>query len=84
MLDSGEHASHLCHNPTCINHHHLVVEPKAKNEQRKECKLKLRGRITIAGKMYNLVGGGECECSPPCILRDVLFTMRRTSFKIDQ
>ena len=46
MLQGG-HASHLCHNPTCINHQHLVVESKAQNEERKACK----GKVVMIGKV---------------------------------
>lgn len=38
---AGEHASHLCHLPTCVNPDHLVVEAKGENEARKSCKGKV-------------------------------------------
>lgn len=41
MLFLGHHASHLCHQPTCINPDHIVVEDKADNEARKVCKGKV-------------------------------------------
>ena len=42
MLFGGEHASHRCHQPTCINHEHIIVEGKPENEARKSCKGKVR------------------------------------------
>lgn len=35
---AGEHASHLCHQATCVNPAHVVVEHKEKNEAHKGCK----------------------------------------------
>ncbi|KAF7535444.1 hypothetical protein G7054_g5378 [Neopestalotiopsis clavispora] len=37
-LLGGDNASHLCHQPTCINPDHLVVETKEAKEARKACK----------------------------------------------
>jgi hypothetical protein len=33
----GDHASHLCHNPKCLNPEHLIWEPRHKNEKRNRC-----------------------------------------------
>lgn len=38
LLDDGWHASHLCGRTTCIEPGHLVVEPKDRNEARKDCR----------------------------------------------
>ena len=42
MIFDDEHASHRCHNPTCVNPDHICVETKAKNEERKGCRHKVR------------------------------------------
>lgn len=43
LLLSGDEmqASHLCHDPACINKNHIVVESKIDNERRKICRKKL-------------------------------------------
>jgi hypothetical protein len=62
-LIAGEHASHLCHQPTCINGDHLVVEPKSANEGRKECRaLGPIIKVTIGGVEYTLPPNGACGC----------------------
>jgi hypothetical protein len=64
----GQHASHLCHQPTCINPDHIVVETKEKNEGRKACKK--AGSIIITewkGEELVLPPNNDCRCEPPCI-----------------
>ncbi|KAI0021713.1 hypothetical protein F4780DRAFT_737429 [Xylariomycetidae sp. FL0641] len=62
----GAHASHLCHQPACINQDHIVVESKEENEARKGCK----GRIIIktiktivGGVAYTLPPANQCPCA---------------------
>jgi len=60
---AGEHASHLCHNPTCVAPAHVVVEPKAANEGRKACRALGPIIVTrIGGVEYRLPPNGRCEC----------------------
>ncbi|KAF4625086.1 hypothetical protein G7Y89_g13083 [Cudoniella acicularis] len=47
---AGAQASHLCHNPLCINPDHITVEEKAKNEARKGCAGRVAVRTVIAGQ----------------------------------
>lgn len=58
----GDHASHLCHNPTCINPDHIVVEKKELNEGRKSCKGRVVVLTTIGGKQFRLPPLKQCEC----------------------
>lgn len=53
MLFADHHASHLCHQPICINHEHIVVEKKADNEARKSCKGKVSKRLTLRFRTYS-------------------------------
>lgn len=63
MLE-GEHASHLCHQPTCINPEHIVVEPKAANENRKGCRaLGPVIKTEWKGTELTLAPRGICNCS---------------------
>ena len=62
----GQHASHLCHQPTCINHEHIHVEDKEDNEKRKDCAGRIMIRTWIGGVQYVFIPK-ECSCSPPCI-----------------
>ena len=68
-LEAGDEASHICHVPICINPEHLCVEPKKKNEGRKECKGRVTVRTRIEGKEYILEPTQKCICDPPCLLR---------------
>lgn len=45
MFD-GWDVSHLCHEPTCFNPHHLVVETKAANQRRRPCNA---DRVCVCG-----------------------------------
>lgn len=67
LLDNGYHASHRCHNPTCINPDHIVVETKANNEGRKRCRQEFwlveLGGVAIAQSVF------KCACVPRCIPR---------------
>lgn len=80
MLEDGWHASHLCHNPTCANPDHIVVEAKARNEGRKRCKaLGPVVLVTIEGREYRLPPNGTCECpGEKCIF----MVERRTAFPL--
>jgi hypothetical protein len=63
MFD-GDQASHLCHQPVCINPDHIIVEPKAANEKRKECRA--RGPIVkarVGETTIVLPPNGRCECA---------------------
>jgi hypothetical protein len=63
-LLAGEQASHLCHQPTCINPEHIVVEPKAANEGRKACRaLGPIFKTVWQGKELTLPPQGVCNCS---------------------
>ena len=69
-LFNGQHASHLCNNPTCINHEHIVVEPKCNNEARKQsAKLGPIIHTKINGQLYTLPPLSKCTCQPSCIFR---------------
>ena len=65
----GEHASHLCHQPTCVNHEHLVVESKGANEERKACKGKVVVTTTINGRSFRLPPA-PCPHRPPCLFAE--------------
>jgi len=52
-LLAGQQASHLCHQPTCINKAHIVVEPKERNEARK---------TMVDGREIVLPPNGSCGC----------------------
>jgi hypothetical protein len=69
MLDLAHHASHRCHNPTCIHPPHICVESKTANEARKDCAKRIRVRTTVGGTVYMLEPLGVCLCHPPCIYR---------------
>lgn len=66
---AGAQASHLCHQPTCINPDHIVVEPKETNEGRKACRrLGLVVVTEIEGRTYRLEPEHQCACpEPKCI-----------------
>jgi Zinc-binding loop region of homing endonuclease len=70
MLE-GQHASHLCHQPTCINPLHINVEEKTVNESRKDCgRLGLIIETEINGAIYRLEPQHKCSCpGPKCIFR---------------
>ncbi|KAK9357090.1 zinc-binding loop region of homing endonuclease-domain-containing protein [Lipomyces starkeyi] len=68
LLYKGYHASHLCHQPICINPDHLVIESKEANESRKICSAKVHVQASINGIGY-LLAAEECRHSPPCIIR---------------
>ena len=62
-LLQGEQASHLCHKTTCINPDHIVVETKARNEQRKGCRAMGPTIITtFEGRELVLLPNGQCKC----------------------
>lgn len=66
LLNHGWHASHLCHEPTCINPVHICVEPKDKNEDRKCCKGRITIRCRIGGVWY-VLKAKPCPHEPKCI-----------------
>lgn len=66
---NGKQVSHLCHNPTCINPDHLIVETQSENEARKECANKINVVTDIGGKRYYLPAKA-CPHTPNCILRE--------------
>lgn len=68
LLDYGWHASHLCHEPTCIHPDHLCVEPKDKNEDRKDCKGRVIIRVRIGGTWY-VLHPKPCPHEPKCIAK---------------
>lgn len=70
LLHHGYHASHLCHQPTCINPDHLVVESKALNELRKECRPKMHVRCFIDGRAF-VLPDTACPHVPHCIIAEV-------------
>lgn len=62
-LLAGEHASHLCHQPTCINPAHIVVESRAVNEGRKRCRaLGPIIKTEWKGEQLTLPPLGKCRC----------------------
>ncbi|KAJ5096469.1 hypothetical protein NUU61_005825 [Penicillium alfredii] len=61
-LLAGEQASHLCHQPTCVNPDHIVVEPKMANEARKGCRsLGPTIKTVWNGKVLSLPPRGVCN-----------------------
>lgn len=65
ITDKGWDASHLCHQPTCFNPDHIVVEPKWLNELRKKC-AGYGGVITlvnILGQAYKILPAKKCSCA---------------------
>ena len=68
MLHEGQHASHLCHHPTCVNHEHIVVESKEDNEARKSCRGKVIVKFVLWGKTFFARPSTPCPHNPPCIL----------------
>ncbi|KAK9429742.1 hypothetical protein V1505DRAFT_147484 [Lipomyces doorenjongii] len=68
LLYRGYHASHLCHQPGCINPDHLVVETQAANESRKMCSTKANVKISVNGRDYLLKAEG-CPHSPLCVIK---------------
>ena len=67
LLD-GEHASHLCHNPTCFRPSHIHVEPKWMNEDRKDCGKKRRIVMIVGGKrIRQTLASLGCKHNPPCL-----------------
>ncbi|KAI6177272.1 hypothetical protein M3Y97_00888800 [Aphelenchoides bicaudatus] len=49
----GNHASHLCNNPNCINDKHIVPESATSNERRNEC--------------FKIGSASNCQCVPGCL-----------------
>jgi hypothetical protein len=61
---AGEHASHRCNQPTCVNEKHIVVEPKEANEARKNCPARQPTiRTVFNGFAIELPPNGMCSCS---------------------
>lgn len=72
LVHKGEpdyEASHLCHQPTCIESTHIVVEPKKANEARKACAHNLIRLYIIVPEGIQVVAESEWSCphSPPCL-----------------
>jgi hypothetical protein len=51
----GDHASHLCHHPKCLDPKHLIWEHRHKNEKRNKC----QNRLDCI-----------CNQHPKCLLND--------------
>jgi len=51
-------ASHLCHNPLCINPRHIVLEPSIENQHRKGC----QGLLEMADGAFNRGCGHKPYC----------------------
>lgn len=66
LSDDSQHASHLCHEPLCIEPVHIHVESKNDNEDRKMCKGRLVVRTTINGVEY-VLQPRACPHTPACI-----------------
>lgn len=70
LLHDGYHASHRCHEPTCIRKEHIVVESKTANEDRKDCAKELwLMEITVGGNVQVVRSKYVCRHSPGCIPR---------------
>ena len=68
LLFRGYQCSHRCHNSRCFNSGHITVEPKAANEDRKECAGTIVVKTTIGGVAYTLPDTrSPCAHTPPCI-----------------
>ncbi|KAK9372954.1 zinc-binding loop region of homing endonuclease-domain-containing protein, partial [Lipomyces chichibuensis] len=68
LLYRGYEASHLCHQPKCINPDHLVVETNRANISRRICSVKADVKISVDGRDY-ILKAGECPHSPQCVIR---------------
>ncbi|KAJ8100660.1 hypothetical protein POJ06DRAFT_253352, partial [Lipomyces tetrasporus] len=68
LLCRGYEASHLCHQPACINPDHLAVETMAANKSRKICSGKVNVKMSVNGRDY-LLKTEEYPHSPPCVIR---------------
>jgi len=79
MLYGNHHASHLCANERCINPDHLVIEPKAMNESRKECSSKLHIVTTIQDQQY-ILPAKACTHVPACLIK----AEQRDAIKLEQ
>jgi hypothetical protein len=66
LLEDLWHASHRCHEPTCINPDHLEVEPKDVNEDRKGCKGRVDIKVKLFGRTF-MLWSKPCPHNPPCI-----------------
>lgn len=71
LVENGDHASHRCGQPTCIEPSHIVVESKADNEARKACKQSLLvGLATVDGVTKTVWRSSyQCDHTPSCIAR---------------
>lgn len=71
LLEQGFHASHLCHEPTCIKPEHIVVESRKDNESRKACKLSYLSGFQSEGGVSRECwrSSHECPHEPMCIRR---------------
>lgn len=70
----GWEASHLCHNPACIEETHIVAEKKADNDARKDCNRKFfEAYVTVGGQRISVLKSAyECPHEArPCIRREV-------------
>lgn len=72
LIEKGWEASHLCHNPTCIEETHIVVEAKKDNEARKVCKGKFTAGYILINGIRTLVFKSDhvCHHSPSCLRRE--------------
>jgi len=66
LLDDGYHASHLCHEPRCFRADHIIVETKADNEDRKQCKGRLVMKARVDGVLYTFPPK-PCPHQPECL-----------------
>lgn len=67
LYDDSMHASHLCHDPVCINPEHLVVEDKPHNEMRKICKGHVVVETTFNGVLLRMPPARPCTHQPLCL-----------------
>ena len=62
LVEDGWHASHLCGNPLCFAEEHILVEPKAANERRKNCPGARPTIVAELGGRTLLVPPAPCTC----------------------
>ncbi|KAI3392399.1 hypothetical protein diail_5750 [Diaporthe ilicicola] len=68
LLHDSWHASHRCHEPTCISPDHIACESKDDNEKRKDCARELWVLKTrVGGEEVVVRSKYKCQCEPACI-----------------
>lgn len=74
--DPNMHASHRCHQGTCILPSHLVLEPSGQNHSRRSCH-KFAQRL----RSYNMDIPGLCgNHNPPCLLQHASLEVEEAMF----